>query len=130
MFAYFSDTLSAESAARALDYWNAAVQPLFSDPVASQSPDVLQTYSRDIAAQANLFAANNLSAQAEEGYRLATQLFPADAQTATAYANLLISQDRLADAAQVANNALKAAPDTKPVQELAQRIATLQAGGK
>lgn len=125
-----SDALSVESAARSLDYWNAAVQPLFSDPVASKSPDVLQTYSRDIAAQAALFAANNLPAQAEEGYRLATQLFPADAQTATAYANLLILQDRLADAAQVANNALKAAPDTKQAQELAQRIATLQAGGK
>ena len=125
-----ADALTAESAAQSLAYWNAAVQPLLSDPVASTSSEVLQTYSREIAAQANLFAANSLPAQAEQGYRVATQLFPADPQTATAYANLLIAQDHLADAAQVANNALAAAPDNKQAQDLAQRVARLQAGGK
>jgi len=52
-------------------------------------------------AAANLLAAHNFSAEAEEGYRLATQLYPGNPESVSALAGLLANSGRGSEARQL-----------------------------
>jgi hypothetical protein len=121
------NAMTPDTVAQSLDYWRATTQQLLADPVSANSPGTIRSWSHDLSAEANLFAANDFPDQAEQAYRLAAGLWPGDANAAAGYVNLLIGENRLADAAQVAANALNSAPDNTDLKNLAQRVAGLQA---
>jgi hypothetical protein len=120
------NAMTSDAAAQSLDYWRATTQQLLVDPEAANSTTTLNAWSHDLAAQGNLLVANQLPAEAEQAYLLATQLSPANPGAASAYADFLISQNRLTDAAQVAANALRSAPDNQQLKDLVQRMSSLQ----
>src|SRR5690348_12422484 len=68
---------TADAAEQPVDYWRSATQSLLAYPgEGNGSVDALKTYSKDISSTANLLAAHHFTAQAEEAYTLATQVFP------------------------------------------------------
>ena len=105
------NTFSAERAAQSLDYWRDSVQQVLSDPEASTSETALRSYSHDAVAAANLLAAHNYSSDAEEAYRLATQLWPGNPESAGSLANLLATTGRDAEAQQLLDNFAREYPD-------------------
>ena len=59
------------------------------EPVTSDSEYTLRAYSHDVNATANLLAAHNFTTQAEEAYRLASQIWPANAEPVEGLAQVL-----------------------------------------
>ncbi|HZL42460.1 MAG TPA: tetratricopeptide repeat protein [Verrucomicrobiae bacterium] len=114
--------MSADAVAQSLDYWRAEAQQLIADPASATSKDTMKSWSHDLAAQAHLFAANKFPDQAEQAYRLAGEMAPDSPEVTFGYVDLLVQQKRLGEAAQVAQAALKSAPDNKMLKDLAQRI--------
>jgi len=69
-------------------------------------------------AQANLFAAHGLSAQAEQAFRLSLQICPYATGAVLGYVGLLTGQNRTDDALAVARSAAKADPSSQALQSL------------
>jgi hypothetical protein len=105
------NTFTAERASQSLDYWRNAAQQVLSDFDATGSEAVLKSYSHDASAAANLLAAHNFNSQAEETYRLATQLWPGNPECVGGLANLLAANSRATEAQQLLNNFSKQYPD-------------------
>jgi hypothetical protein len=91
---------NADLAAQSVDYWRSTAQTLLADPEATGSEYALKAYSHDIDATANLLASHNFTSQAEEAYRLATQVWPSNAEAAGGLAKVLV-QNGHADQAQL-----------------------------
>src|SRR5712675_1838398 len=72
-----------------------------------------KSYSHDASAAANLLAAHNFNSQAEETYRLATQLWPGNPECVGGLANLLAASGRPAEAQQLLDNCSKEYPDQR-----------------
>jgi hypothetical protein len=111
------NTFTAERASESLDYWRNAAQQIFSDANATGSEYVLKSYSHDAAIAANLLAAHNFDSQAEETYRLATQLWPGNPECVGGLANLLAANGRQAEARQLMDNFSKQYPDQRKALE-------------
>jgi hypothetical protein len=111
------NTFTADRAAQSLDYWRDSAQQIFSDVDASGSEYVLKSYSHDASAAANLLAAHNFDSQAEETYRLATQLWPGNPECVGGLANLLAATGRQVEAQQLLDNFSKQYPDLRKTLE-------------
>lgn len=107
------NTFTAERATQSVDYWRDAAQQILSDFDATSSEAALKSYSHDASAAANLLAAHNFNSQAEETYRLATQLWPGNPECVGGLANLLAASGRQAEAQQLLDNFSKQYPDQR-----------------
>lgn len=90
-----------ERAAQSLEYWRNTVQGVLADPEAQNSTPTLQAYSHDTVAAANLLAASHFTTEAEEAYRLATQLWPGNPASVSGLAEILQRNGREAEAHQL-----------------------------
>jgi hypothetical protein len=108
---------TAERATQTIDYWNATTQRLLSDPEAAGSPDTMKSYSHDAMAQANLLAAHNYSAEAEQAYQLASQLWPANPEPVGHLADMLNQQGHAAEAQRLVADFLRNHPEAKTDME-------------
>jgi hypothetical protein len=93
-------SFTGDTAAQSVDYWRSATQTLLADPAASSSSYTLRSYSHDINATANLLAAHNFTAEAADAYRLASQVWPDNAEPVEGLAQVLV-QTGHADQARV-----------------------------
>jgi len=84
--------------------------------------EVRKAYSKMAAAQAGLLAGHNFKAEAEEAYRLATDMGPSNPEAVLPYVNLLSTQKRFAEAIPVLETAVNAAPDNQPFRDLLQTL--------
>ena len=116
------NALSDDTASATLAYWQDRVQQVLADPAAADSPNWLRAYSKLTDAQANLFAAHGLNAQAEQAFQLSLQLCPYATDAAFGYVNLLTSQNRAEEALAVAQSAANADPSSQPLQNLVGRL--------
>ena len=129
------NAVSPDSASQTLAYWQDRVQQVLADPAAADSPDWLRAYSKLTDAQANLFAAHGLNAQAEQAFRLSLQICPYATDAVFGYVDLLAAQNRAEDALAVAQSAAKADPSSQALQDLLSRLqgsaaAATRAGSK
>ena len=95
------DGFTADRAAQSLQYWQTAAQEVMADSEAANSPEVLKSYSHDTVAAANLLAAHNYTGEAEQAYRLATQLWPENPESVSGLADLFVAAGRPDDARQL-----------------------------
>jgi hypothetical protein len=105
---------TAERAAQSLDSLRATAQQLLSDPEAAGSPDTLRTYSHDAVARANLLASHHYNAEAEQAYRLASQLWPENPESAGSLAAMLAHTGRADEARQLLDDFQRKHPDQLP----------------
>lgn len=117
--------LNATQAAQSVDYWQSAAQQLLSDPE-TEGSDARKAYSKLISSQAGLLVDHGLSAEAEQEFRIALQLTPESPEAVFRYVNLLMSQNRAADALPIVENAIKAAPDNQQLQGLRDNLNDLK----
>ena len=90
---------TADVAEQSVDYWRSATQSLLAYPGEGETADnALKTYSKDINATANLLASHHFTAQAEEAYTLATQVFPGNPEPMAGLAQLLAQTGRADEA--------------------------------
>jgi hypothetical protein len=104
---------TAESVAHSLDYWRTTAQQMLSDPEASSSPDTLKTYAKMASAQANLLLDHNYSAEAEQTYRLASEIWPGCPEAAFSLWQLLAHTGRAGEAHRLIDDFALKHPDQR-----------------
>jgi predicted Zn-dependent protease len=87
-----------------------------------ESENAKKTYSKLVSTQAGLMAERNYATQAEEAFQLANQLCPYCPEAVFRHVDLLLSQQRTADAARVVNNAISADPKNQQFRDLAAQL--------
>lgn len=107
------NTFTPERAAQSLDYWRTTAQNVLADPEASGSPVALKSYSHDATSAANLLAAHNYTAEAEQAYRLATQLSPSNPEAVGGLAAILAHVGRGDEARQMLDDFAHNYPDQR-----------------
>ena len=80
---------------------------------ASGSSVTLGAYSHDVNAAANLLAAHNFNAEAEQAYRLSSQLMPSNIEAAFGLSGVLVRAGRNDEARQVLDDFSRNYPEQK-----------------
>jgi hypothetical protein len=104
---------TSERATQSLDYWRNLAQQLAADPEASGSPDTLKSYSKLALGQANLLADHQYSAEAEQAYRLSTQIWPGNIESVSGLSELLLRTGRSDEARSLLDDFERKFPDQK-----------------
>jgi tetratricopeptide (TPR) repeat protein len=113
-----ANPLTAEQAAQSLDYWRSTTQSILTDPDSASSDTSRDAYAKLVIGQANLFADRKLSGEAEQAYRMATDLDPALPEAINGYVQLLTNQKRFEEARQILQSALDRKPNDAHFREL------------
>jgi tetratricopeptide (TPR) repeat protein len=100
--------LTAQRASQSVDYWRGVAQQLQAEPDGS---DPRKAYSKMISAQAGLLLARDYPAEAGQAFRIANAICPTLPETLYRYVSLLVDQKRFAEAVEIGQNAVNAAPD-------------------
>jgi hypothetical protein len=116
------NALTPERAAQSIDYWRTTAQQLAGDPDQADLSAARQAWSKMASDQAALLLDHKFAAEAEQGFQVATQLYPASPEAIFQYVNLLLQQNRVAEAAQVAENGAKAAPENQQIRQLLEQL--------
>ncbi len=107
------NTFTAERATQSLDYWRATAQNVLADPEASGSTTALKAYSHDATSAANLLAAHNYTAEAEQAYRLSSQLWLGNPAPVGGLAAILARAGRADEARQMLDDFARNYPDQR-----------------
>ena len=116
------NALTTERASQSVDYWRATTQRLLADAESAESSNVRLAYSKLASEQASLLLDRNYTAEAEQTFRLATQISPSSPEAVFSYVNLLLGQNRFVDAIPVVENALKASPENQQFRDLLEQV--------
>jgi tetratricopeptide (TPR) repeat protein len=114
--------LTQERAAQSVDYWRSAADQLVADPDTPEGSDARKAYSKMISAQAGLLVDRKFTAEAEQDFQIAAQICPESPEVVFRYTNLLLSQNRAAEALPLVENALRADPDNTQFQGLRDQL--------
>ncbi len=107
------NTFTPERAAETSAYWQQAAGEILSDPATKGSPAALKSYSHDAVSAGNLLAAHGHTAQAEETYQLARQLWPENPEPVVQLASLFQRSGRPDEARRVLEEFFRAYPDRR-----------------
>jgi tetratricopeptide (TPR) repeat protein len=105
------NSFTADLATQSVDYWRSTTQGLLADPAASGSSYTLKAYSHDINATANLLAAHHFTAQAEDAYSLASQMWPGNPEPVNGLAQMLAQTGHADEARQLLDQFASRYPD-------------------
>ena len=111
------NTFTADRAAQSLDYWRTTTQNVLADPEASGSTAALKSYSHDATSAANLLAAHGYSAEAEQAYRLSSQLWPGNPEPIGGLAEILFRTGRADEAQRLLDEFVRKNPDQRSAME-------------
>lgn len=113
-----ANALTPEHAAQSLDYWRSTTQTLLANPEAAASSTAREAYTKLILGQVGLFVDRKLPAEAEQALQFVTSLSPANSEGVFRYVKLLADQNRFAEARQIVQTAINAAPDNEQFRGL------------
>jgi predicted Zn-dependent protease len=111
---------TADLAAQTVAYWQNSAQQLLANPEAAGSADTRLTYSHDAVAQANLLAAHDYPAEAEQAYNLASQLAPTNFEAVAGLSDVLYHTGQANQAIQILNDFAKKNPSQQAAVNLKQ----------
>lgn len=106
-------SMTTESAAQAVDYWQNRTEQLLADPEASASPYALKSYAHDTVSTGNLLAARGFPSEAEQAYRLASQLWPGNPESVAGLVEILSQGGHRDEAKQLLDDFLRTYPDQR-----------------
>jgi hypothetical protein len=107
------NSFTPDLAAQSLQFWQTSAQQVLADPEAVGSDSALKSYSHDAAAAGNLLAAHGYTSEAEQAYRVATQLWPSSPESVGDLADLLARTGRESEASQLLNNFAREYPSAQ-----------------
>jgi tetratricopeptide (TPR) repeat protein len=116
------NALTAERAAQSVEYWRGTTQQLLADSEAADSANVRLAYSKLATDQAALLLNRGFTTEAEQTFRLATELGPSSPVAVFGYVSLLLGQKRFEDAIPVVENAIKASPENQQFRNLLEQV--------
>jgi hypothetical protein len=117
---------TAEAAAQAADYWRTATQSLLAGSDIQADAEARKAYAKMATAQAGLLADHGFTTEADEAYRLATNIGPSNPEAVLPYASFLANQKRFAEAIPMLETAASAAPDNQQFRDLLKAVRAIQ----
>jgi len=111
------NTFTPERAAQSVEYWSNTAENVLSDPEAAGSAATLKSYSHDANSAANLLAANGYDAEAEQAYRLSSQLCPFSPEAVGGLANILSRTGHADEASRLLDDFALNYPEQRPAIE-------------
>jgi len=108
---------TADHAAQSLEFWQAKAQQVLSNPDAYYSNETLKTYSHDVNSSANLLAAHDYNNEAEQAYRLSSQLWPGNPEPIGGLAGILARDGRAEEARLLLDEFSRNFPDQSKAAE-------------
>ena len=121
------NAFTPERAAETVDYWRNATGQLLNDPDAQSSDAVRKSYSKLLSSQGGLFEQQKHMAEAEQLFRLASEVCPYSPEAVFRYVNLLVSQGRVNETLPVVENAMRADPNNQSFQSLKTELGRIAA---
>jgi tetratricopeptide (TPR) repeat protein len=121
------NALTPERAAETVDYWRNATGQLLNDPDAQASDTVRKSYSKLLASQGGLLEERKHMAEAEQLFRLASEVCPYSPEAVFRYINLLVSQGRVNETMPIVENAMRADPNNQSFQGLKTELGRIAA---
>lgn len=116
--------INSERAASSAEYWRTTTQQLLANGVEALSSDTRDAYSKMLSAQAGLLASREHSAEAEQIFRMATNLTPDHPEPVFRFVDLLMRQQRVGDAIEIVQRA--AVSDSKAKASFETLLAQLE----
>src|SRR5262249_11845172 len=116
------NALTAERVTQSVEHWREIAQQLLADPDIPDGSDPRKAYSKLVSAQGGLLLARNYTAEAEQAFRIANQICPTSPEAVLRLVNLLVEQQRLAEALPVAEAAVKAEPQNPQFRGLVEQL--------
>jgi tetratricopeptide repeat protein len=110
-------SFNQDAAAQSVDFWRSTAQVLLEDPEVTGSSYALGAYSHDVNATANLLAAHNFTAEAEEVYNLASQIMPGNPEPVAGLARVLIQTGHADQAKALLDNFASKYPNQRKALE-------------
>jgi hypothetical protein len=107
------EPFNADYAGQSVDYWRSTAQTLLADPQASGSEYTLRAYSKDMNSTANLLAAHNFTTEAADAYRLASQVWPANAESVEGLARVMVQAGQREQARALLNDFAQKYPNQR-----------------
>src|SRR5262249_8094963 len=105
-----ADGFTAEQAANSVQYWRGVAEQVLADPGSTGSEPELKSYSHDVVSAGHLLPAHNFDAEAEQTYRLGTQLWPENPESVAGLADLLARNGRENEGRQILQDFSQAYP--------------------
>ena len=121
------NALTPERAAETVDYWRNATGQLLNDPDAQGSDAVRKSYSKLLSSQGGLLEERKHMAEAEQLFRLASEVCPSSPEAVFRYINLLVSQGRVSETLPIVENAMRADPNNQQFQGLKTELGRIAA---
>ena len=100
-----------------LEYWREIAEQFRINPDESEESVALKTYSKMAAAQGNLFADHNLTAEAEQAYRIAGQICPFNPEAVMGISEVFMRSGRAAEANQMLDQFIRDYPNQRGAVE-------------
>jgi len=116
------NAMTAARAARAVDYWRTTAQQLLSDPETPDGSDPRKAYSKMAVEQAAFLLDRKYTGEAEQAFKIATEIWPSSPEAVSRYVDLLTKQNRFEEAIPVIENGLKLNPDNQQFRDLLQEV--------
>ena len=123
------NALTQERAAQSVDYWREETKRLMADPEFADSDYAKKSYSKLVSSQGGVLVQHGFLAEAEEAFRYANELCPYSPEAVFQYVNLLVDQNRIDEAARVANDAINSdpnSPNNKQFRNLAAELGKMK----
>lgn len=104
-------------AGQSLDYWRETAQRLQADSSLPPESPSRASYAQMVAAQAAYFANHNLTAEAEQAYRLGVEIAPASVDAVSQLSRYLVGTGRPNEAIEVVDQFTQQNPDLRSMAE-------------
>ncbi|TAL04261.1 MAG: hypothetical protein EPO07_05270 [Verrucomicrobia bacterium] len=124
------NNLTVEEARQALDYWRDMSHRFETDTDTLTTPDSRTAYAQMAVAQGNLFASKNYSTEAEQAYRIASELSPSYSTPVENLVALLVRAERSKEGFQLLDNFARNNPDQRVSIEEWRKVLLKQYGSK
>lgn len=111
-----AENFTTERASKSVDYWRNVMDSALAHPETSQSSSALKNYSHDAVAAANLLAAHEFHAEAEETYQLARKFWPENPETVFSLAELYNKTGRADEARALKEQFAREYPEKQKAQ--------------
>lgn len=116
------ETLPPEAVEEDFRFWNAYVERLLADKNFHEDFDAKRSFSKLRNSTGNIYRARGMWPEAERAYRQALQLHPINMETLMALNDLLRSQKRWNEMAEIWDRAIKVDPNNRAFQLARQRV--------
>jgi predicted Zn-dependent protease len=120
-----TENFTQAQAQQSVEQWRGITEQLLADSEITPDSAARGAYAKLLSSQAGLLEQHSFFSEAEQDFKFALVLSPGNTESVFRYVNLLLRQDRTAEAVPVAERALQSDPGNAQFSSLLRQVKTL-----